>query len=847
MKLFERSKWPLIAILICTAACDRTDELVHNGADGGKSRLIGANASAQQIVDECKQAYQRLTSYEDQAYARLAYIANGTPTEDRAPLSVAFERPGTLGLRVYAVEAGPSDGRWFLRLTDSEQSSVAGQVISRAVPPKADFNWLLSDPVIGEELAAGLAGFPPQLDMLLSTDAMRGLVDESSMLTLESAETIDGMPCYVVQVTRGQAEYRLWVDKSTMLLRRLQMPNANLTAEMLADKNISNVQLTIEFAGVSTNSKVNWSQYQVAKNSETKFVTRFVPAPPPLPTNRIGVKVPAFRLHDYDGAEAFNSSQVSENNVTVMMWLADHPACRAAAQQISQVAKSIAATDASQNIKFVSIWAEPNSAEGTTFATLASAWQLPGKLVVDKSAVGRDLFGVNEAPTLIVLDSSNRMQIFEERSNPYLVQLLPDLLNRIASGENLADEVVRTATLEQKRHRAELEMSAAINANRNLFTPVESYPPRLVELTELPNERPPTLKSTNYTAMNIDSAFLCWTLTSDGELRCEIPAGSLNQSESPSTVLPQSFQTQWQIDPQKRSRLEISPEGHFVAFTQQPSNSIELYDTLAKQSRNIKLESNQQIIDLQWLSLAGDKSPRLAVLTSGNETKLLDPKNQEQLSGRCPSEPMAIVPTNISDTLIGGYVVLADRGVEQLLLSGDSAFRNKPLLARPAGHTREISESASDLSSGANSGLLRKVAFQPATGPWRTIQFQLAGESKKTTSILARGWIAQDEPGVFLLDENLQQQWHYRLPITANKDAWLITSACVDPASGQPIWVVSQSDATIHLLRGDGVITDNFRLDDPVLGLGLVPSGERLLLFVAHANGIKQFSVSALK
>jgi hypothetical protein len=822
VKLFERSRWLMLALFICAAACDRTDELV-NGT--GKSRLVGTSTSAQAVIDDCKQAYQRLSSYEDNAFARLTYNTNGVPTEDRAPLSVAFERPGMLGIRAYAVEAGPTDGRWYMRLADAEQSTVAGQVISRAIPQRADFSWLLSDPIVGDELAAGLAGFPPQLDLLLSTDPMRGLVDESSLLTLLSPETLQGSACDVVQVTRGGAEFRLWIDKSTKLLRRLQLPNTNLSPEMLADKNISQVTLTIEFAAARTNEAVNWERFKVPVAKDTKLVTRFVPAPPVLPTDRIGAKVPAFRLVEPQGTGAFSTADVRSGNITVLLWLADHPACRAAAQQMAQVAQAIESSAINRRIQFVSVWAEPQSASGTTFDTLAAAWGLPGQLVVDKEAVGRDLFGISDAPTLVVLDDGNRVQILEERSNPYLVELLPDLLNRIVQGDDLSAEVLRTAAVEQKRHRAELWMSAAINADRNSFAAPESYPPRMIELKELSTDTQRARKSA-IVAMNVDSAYLCWTLTSDGELRREAPAALGHNSAAPSPAqktvaqTQQSFQTQWQIDPNKRSRLEVSPDGQFIAFAQQPSASVDLFDTTTGQNRNIQLGAAQKIVDLQWLSLAGAKSPRLAVVTSDNETKLLDPHNHEQLSGRCPAEPMALVSKSVNDTLIGGYVVLADRGVEQLMLSGDSAFRTKQSLGRPASHAREIADAESEPNK---TNLPRKVAFQPAAGPWKTIQYQRVGENQPSTSILARGWIAQDEPGVFMLDEQLQQQWHYRLPITTNKDAWIIASACVDPASGQPTWVISQSNEIVHVLRGDGGITDSFRLDEPVVGLGLVP------------------------
>ena len=208
--------------------------------------------TARQVIDECRQAYQKLQSYEDEGYVRLAYRMSGELLEDRAPLSVGFERPGKLGIRAYSVEAGPTGGRWHLQLRDSGASAVAGQVISRAVPTKADFAWLLSDQAIAEELAAGLAGFPPQLDMLLGPNPMAGLIDSAAVLQLDAPETVNGELCYTLQVTRGPAVYKLWIHQQSMLLRRLQLPNANLTAEMMADKNITNVQLTIELPGIRT-------------------------------------------------------------------------------------------------------------------------------------------------------------------------------------------------------------------------------------------------------------------------------------------------------------------------------------------------------------------------------------------------------------------------------------------------------------------------------------------------------------------------------------------------------------------------------------------------------------------
>lgn len=819
----DRNAWiVLIAMCSCFAACDRTEELVHTKGDGKSGRLVGTAITARQVIDDCRQAYQKLTSYEDEGYVRLAYRMKGELLEDRAPLSIAFQRPSKLGIRAYSVEAGPKESRWHLQLRDSGKSAVAGQVISRAIPAKADFAWLLSDPAISEELAAGLAGFPPQLDMLLGPNPMRGLVDDSALLKLETPETVGGELCYVVQVTRGPALYRLWINQSTMLLRRLQMPSAHLTSEMLADSNITHTQLTIELPGIKTNESIDWQRFEINVPNEAKLVSHFVPAPPKMQLDRMGLKVPAFRLLNAVGVPAFTAGDTTSNKVTVLTWMADHPACKETAAQLSKIATAVAATSAANRVQFVNVWAEPKPAEGSTFESLTKDWDLSGKLVVDSEAVGRDLFGVSEAPTLVVIDGQNRLQIFEERSNPYLAQVLPGLLTRLADGEDLAGDVVRQAKLDEQRFQAELWMAAAVDAKRSLFTPPTSYPSRVIGLTKSSDDIK-FASDAQVVALSVDQSQMVWILTSNGLL----------QRTDPSTNGKQEYRTRWTIDTNLPARLEVSPDGKYLAFSQLNGHVVELFDTTIQQNRIVNMDSTEGVVDMHWMTLAGSKSPRLAVLTSNKQTKLLDPNNHEQLSGSCPSTPLALVPQNVSDTLIGGYVVMEDRAIERLILSNDST--NAAVIGRPAA----FSDSKSDIGKLPSKlpSVPTKVAFQPAAGPWKSLS------SPRGTAVLARGWIAQDEPGVFLLNEQLQQRWHYRLPLAEDRFNTLITTANIDPATGQSLWAVTQTNNVVHLLPGDGMLTDHVQFNEPVRGLGLVPVGDRLVLYVAHAKHVSTYSV----
>ncbi len=134
--------------------------------------------------------------------------------------------------------------------------------------------------------------------------------------------------------------------------------------------------------------------------------------------------------------------------------------------------------------------------------------------------------------------------------------------------------------------------------------------------------------------MTVDDSQMIWMLTADGVLR----------REDPSTKAKRSFQTQWSLNGglrPKNARIEVSADGQFVAFSAQERPTVELFDTKSEQNRSVRLADREGVVDLRWMKLAGTKSPRLAVVTTNKQTKLLDPNNHEQLSGSCPAAPLA--------------------------------------------------------------------------------------------------------------------------------------------------------------------------------------------------------------
>jgi hypothetical protein len=306
---------------------------------------------------------------------------------------------------------------------------------------------------------------------------------------------------------------------------------------------------------------------------------------------------------------------------------------------------------------------------------------------------------------------------------------------------------------------------------------------------------------------------MVWTLYEDGNLQQREVQGSLEKN----------YTTSWRVADRSQVRISVSPTSQYVVLGTQEPSGVQVFDCSTEQNRTIELGKDALLRDFQWLDFGAAEPPRLAVITHDGQTLLIDPTNREQLSGRCPVEPFALLPAYGKDATGAAYVVLADGSVEPLQPAstlGDHSFGGS---VHPAAHATPLAASL----DGRVGQTPAKLGFQPDQGPWVTWR---DGDLPLT---LASGWLAKDEPAVFMLDQQLQRLWHYRMPLQVNK-AWSLVAVANDPASGQVVWAVSSSAHTLHVLRADGMVTDHFSVQEALVGIALVPSGSRLILIVVH-------------
>lgn len=761
-------------------------------------------------------------------------------------MSVAWDAGGKLGLRVYSVTAGPvsqAPDRWHLHLGDSFPE-LQQQLLSRTVPRKLDMAWLLSESLVASGLSAGMAGFPPQLDLLLSPQPLSRLIDVNAVVKFEGSGSIAGRSCSRVSVVHRELAYQMWIDQQENILRRLELPSQLIPEAILQDNKISEPELSIEFAEVELDSVVDWSDFQIVTTESSLLVSRFV-APPALPAQAVvlGMQCPAFSLHNHHGEKVFQFQSVPESSnrnlprAIVLMWLADHPACYAAAEQIASMEKQLqSAGYKAQDVQVVSIWAEGHPPEGVSFDRLQSQWQLPGTFALDRAAAGRDLFKIDEAPTIVVLNQRGIVQFIDVRLNPDLDRALTPIVARVIDGHDVAGELIESLESAQQRYRVELALAASEDATSSQVKNLTDHQPEFLRLTKVHSRH----FSERVIAMAQDSNQSTWVVLKDGKLI------QLDNQLQDLKTLQLSSEISKKAGEKSEFRLHPSPDGQYLAL-QSESGGLEILLAHSGQSQLYPIPQVSRVRDVCWLAMENQREYRLAMATDLQQILLVDPKNREQLSGKCLKQPVAIVALDATGDSVQGVTVMEDGSIETLRLGKDfSAGRIETSMgvARRTAAEKLVAQQARATA----------LAFTPLRGDWKSH----VASSSTETEILAWGVSLTGEPCAFFLNQHMHTNWHYPLPLNvsshrasrkdralnlAEQQASVRSCVALSPTNGKPIWAILDTSGTVHLIRRDLRWSDHFKPSAEVFEIGLQAVGDRIHLVLATAHEIETWQV----
>ena len=397
--------------------------------------------------------YRQADSYQDRGVVRLQYQRAGQTYTDEAPMSVTWQTPNRLKVHAYQVELACDGGRLWARIRDEATRDFDGQVVAREAPSRLTLRDLWEeDEILSLAFAQGLAGYPPQLDLLMSPTPLAAMRDEGVRSALLEPATLDGNPCHRIQVATSDGDFLLWVDQESYVLRRLEYPVAAFAPDLADDNSVADPHLTVEFRGAAFGTPPASEQFAFSVSPAEKRVRRLIMPPRQMPSDLFGQTTAPYEFAALDGAGI--SSQSLGNRIKVLAWFGNHPGSRSTIQQLNRVFQQYKSQD---RVAICAICVEASSVTNEQIQSLARAWQVELPVVRDLAAVGRDLFQIPWAPTLVVLDGDNVVQNYEVGVNANLVAELPLVLEQLLAGEDVAGVILDQFRHERTRYEQALE------------------------------------------------------------------------------------------------------------------------------------------------------------------------------------------------------------------------------------------------------------------------------------------------------------------------------------------------------------------------------------------------------
>jgi hypothetical protein len=414
--------------------------------------------AAARIFHEMRNRYAAADEYSDDGELVFSYRLDGVDYQDRAPFSVQFVRPNRVKVEAYKATVVCDGDTIRASIADAPSRNFDDQIVERpapAVPTLADLVGgnaeVANDPILFDMISGGKGGPPIQLKLLLGDPTFETFDD----LELKKPAKVDGHACHRIEISRDGEEgsYIVSIDEETHLLRRLELPAIKFSVEEAEDPEAV-ASLAAHFANARFSSRED-SKFELTPPADAKLVQRFVRPPQPLPSDMFGKLPGDFTLYRLDETQLRRDALTGR--VTVLTWFQNHPACASLMPALETVFQQF---KDNPDIAFWVIAAEPESIKNEQIAKLLQTWGVNIPPARDLQAVGEERFHIEALPAVVVLDARGVVQFVDLGFNPRLKETLPEMIRRVAAGEDLAKIILASFEQEMKDYQRELAASA---------------------------------------------------------------------------------------------------------------------------------------------------------------------------------------------------------------------------------------------------------------------------------------------------------------------------------------------------------------------------------------------------
>jgi len=459
------------------------DEQVANGnvATNEASPAGRRDASADELLARMVAAYRKADRYGDTGTLTFSSKEKDAPepkTEKGIPLSVTLARPNKLRLHAFGAIV-VSNGE-YLHATVPDASE---QVLTRPAPAKLSMSDLTSDPILAGSVTGGIEHFEiPQLRLLVSDNPFGGLA--AGEATRLKDDMLDGITCHRVQVDTPDGKAVYWIDHRNDTLVRYEFPTNAIRKQVDPDGHLAEISVVAEFVGAKLNLELPVEAFAFEVPKGAQQVKFFLPPAPQPPSPLLGRDVEDFTFTTLDGKKVDRQSLAGK--VVVMdAWATWCGWCFRGFPNLEKVYQKFKGND---KVAIMAVNTDTPDVSDETVRESFAKNKLTIPIVRDTESAMEKVFRVEGLPTMFVLGTDGRLQVFEVGYKEDLAEVLPGQIERLLKGEDFAENALKKYDAEREEYNKKAS-EAIIGTTTEVAIPptklAEKSQPMSLELTPL--------------------------------------------------------------------------------------------------------------------------------------------------------------------------------------------------------------------------------------------------------------------------------------------------------------------------------------------------------------------------
>ena len=447
----------LLSLLVALACgCQPSDST--NGLPGSQSSGNAAAANdgvpADQILTLMQAVYANAASYRDDAVLMLSYRKDGLLTEEPQRWSTAWTADGKLAMEVFGAHLKGDGQRLSCYIYDIDTANLDGQ---RMVVPyengQPPVSRVFRDPMarvfLGGYSELPLNEVDKSLREKLVPAPLSLLTGQLPCVWLQNPSGVERLPdaklgdheCYVIRSLAEGLGCDIWIDKSSGLLVQMSLPLKLLDPEVMAAPNITDLRMLARFENASISTAIDPVTFQLQPRKNSTPVQSFVTLPQSLPVESIGQVMDRLRLIQPNGNPVDHLH--FDGKPTALLWLGGEKSY-AAIKQLNRLTERLPRDQFNFGIiysdsELVGTPAQPHLVRPELTAATASS-DIP--LFYDPRLAASIELAVRDIPSVVLLDGDSRVQFATAVTGDAWDNELEAAMERVANGENLAEEML---------------------------------------------------------------------------------------------------------------------------------------------------------------------------------------------------------------------------------------------------------------------------------------------------------------------------------------------------------------------------------------------------------------------